>query len=353
METKDTFSSCSNSDEQEMKQMQDKGKESCMLSFRLLHSHLNVLSNNNFNGTRTELGFKRAFLTLFDQDVQTFTSTMFLNVDQLENQVKNFKRLDPWLLLEDSNILFALLVAPRAWYDELLTFLMSKGLTKGLQIHQSPYGIFIDQAKYALEILKKHGMDKCDSINTPVATKPKLDADLSETPYSKDSGFELTAFSDADHAECLDTHKSTSRGIQFLGGKASQLDVQEARLHCNVNSRNRARGVIYSTAVEDLMLKAGKLVKEVLIMNLADHRLRRWTQNLSETKLRGRLLASKYQVKQGSSFQGSRPRFEGDSMDGASGLGRLPRWQLLGLVGGGKGLDWVEEGLGKRLGGIS
>ncbi|GKA16320.1 hypothetical protein Tco_0696067 [Tanacetum coccineum] len=39
-------------------------------------------------------------------------------------------------------------------------------------------------------------------------------------------------------------------------------------------------------------------------------------------------------------------------MDGASGLGRLPRWQLLGLVGGGKGLDWVEEGLGfKSLGG--
>ncbi|GJR53285.1 retrovirus-related pol polyprotein from transposon TNT 1-94 [Tanacetum coccineum] len=31
--------------------------------------------------------------------------------------------------------------------------------------------------------------------------------------YSKDSGFKLTAFSDADHAECLDTRKSTSGGI--------------------------------------------------------------------------------------------------------------------------------------------
>ncbi|GJR81721.1 retrovirus-related pol polyprotein from transposon TNT 1-94 [Tanacetum coccineum] len=31
-----------------------------------------------------------------------------------------------------------------------------------------------------------------------------------------DSGFELTAFSDADHAGCLDTRKSTSGGIQFL-----------------------------------------------------------------------------------------------------------------------------------------
>ncbi|GKF70299.1 hypothetical protein Tco_0203356 [Tanacetum coccineum] len=37
--------------------------------------------------------------------------------------------------------------------------------------------------------------------------------------YPKDSGFELTAFSDADHARCFDTRKSTSRGIQFLGDK--------------------------------------------------------------------------------------------------------------------------------------
>ncbi|GJS52420.1 hypothetical protein Tco_0625782 [Tanacetum coccineum] len=34
--------------------------------------------------------------------------------------------------------------------------------------------------------------------------------------YPKDSGFELTAFSDADHAGCIDTRKSTSGGIQFL-----------------------------------------------------------------------------------------------------------------------------------------
>ncbi|GJS98718.1 retrovirus-related pol polyprotein from transposon TNT 1-94 [Tanacetum coccineum] len=49
----------------------------------------------------------------------------------------------------------------------------------GLQIHQTPRGIFINQTKYALDILKKHEMDKCDSIGTPLATTPKLDADLS------------------------------------------------------------------------------------------------------------------------------------------------------------------------------
>ncbi|GKC34688.1 uncharacterized mitochondrial protein-like protein [Tanacetum coccineum] len=37
--------------------------------------------------------------------------------------------------------------------------------------------------------------------------------------YPKDSGFELTAFLDANYAGCLDTRKSTSRGIQFLGDK--------------------------------------------------------------------------------------------------------------------------------------
>nr|GEW03140.1 retrovirus-related Pol polyprotein from transposon TNT 1-94 [Tanacetum cinerariifolium] len=37
--------------------------------------------------------------------------------------------------------------------------------------------------------------------------------------YQKDFGFELIAFSNADHAGCLDTHKSTYGGIQFLGEK--------------------------------------------------------------------------------------------------------------------------------------
>nr|GEV90379.1 hypothetical protein [Tanacetum cinerariifolium] len=36
--------------------------------------------------------------------------------------------------------------------------------------------------------------------------------------YPKDTGFELTAFSNSDHAGCLDSRKSTSGGIQFLGG---------------------------------------------------------------------------------------------------------------------------------------
>nr|GEY34576.1 retrovirus-related Pol polyprotein from transposon TNT 1-94 [Tanacetum cinerariifolium] len=81
--------------------------------------------------------------------------------------------------------LYGLKQAPRAWYDELSKFLTSKGFTKGLQIHQSPCGIFINQAKYALEILHKHGMEKGQSIGTPMATKPKSDANLSGNPVDQ------------------------------------------------------------------------------------------------------------------------------------------------------------------------
>ncbi|GKD85443.1 retrovirus-related pol polyprotein from transposon TNT 1-94 [Tanacetum coccineum] len=51
----------------------------------------------------------------------------------------------------------------------------------GLQVHQSPRGIFISQSQYAIELLKKHGLDECISMSTPMATE-RLDADLQGTP---------------------------------------------------------------------------------------------------------------------------------------------------------------------------
>ncbi|GKD38594.1 retrovirus-related pol polyprotein from transposon TNT 1-94 [Tanacetum coccineum] len=47
----------------------------------------------------------------------------------------------------------------------------------GLQVSQSPGGIFINQSKFALEILKKFGMDSCDPVDTPMVDKLKLDED--------------------------------------------------------------------------------------------------------------------------------------------------------------------------------
>ncbi|GKB95935.1 retrovirus-related pol polyprotein from transposon TNT 1-94 [Tanacetum coccineum] len=147
--------------------------------------------------------------------------------------------------------LYGLKQAPRVWYDELSNFLMSNGFTKGLQIHQSSRGIFINQAKYASEILKKHGMEKCDSIDIPMATKPKLDADLSGKLYLKDSGFELRAFSNADHAGCLDTRKSTSGGIQFLGDKL--VSWMSKKQDCTAMSSAEAEYVALSASCAQVM----------------------------------------------------------------------------------------------------
>ncbi|GKA63018.1 integrase, catalytic region, zinc finger, CCHC-type containing protein [Tanacetum coccineum] len=52
--------------------------------------------------------------------------------------------------------------------------------TAFLNVHQSPRGIFISQSQYATELLKKHGLDKCVSISTPMATE-RLNADLQGT----------------------------------------------------------------------------------------------------------------------------------------------------------------------------
>nr|GEV15245.1 uncharacterized mitochondrial protein AtMg00810-like [Tanacetum cinerariifolium] len=70
--------------------------------------------------------------------------------------------------------------------------------------------------------------------------------------YPKDSGFELTAFLDADHAGCLDTRKSTSEGIQFLGDKLVGLDVKETGLHYGVNCRSRVHGNIRKLCLNSL-----------------------------------------------------------------------------------------------------
>ncbi|GKC02360.1 retrovirus-related pol polyprotein from transposon TNT 1-94 [Tanacetum coccineum] len=45
-----------------------------------------------------------------------------------------------------------------------------------------PRGIFINQSKYALEILKKYGMESSDPVDTPMVERTKLDEDLHGTP---------------------------------------------------------------------------------------------------------------------------------------------------------------------------
>ncbi|GJS95416.1 hypothetical protein Tco_0802384 [Tanacetum coccineum] len=64
-----------------IKYKMSKAKERCMTYFQSLHSHLQVLFKEDLKGTCIEPGFKWALMSLFGQDVDTFTSTMLLNVD--------------------------------------------------------------------------------------------------------------------------------------------------------------------------------------------------------------------------------------------------------------------------------
>nr|GEZ35480.1 copia protein [Tanacetum cinerariifolium] len=150
----------------------------------------------------------------------------------------------------------------------------------GLQVNQSPCGIFINQSNYVLEILKKYGMETCDPVGTPMEINDKLELDQNGSPvdatkfrsmigalmyltssrpnivhatclcvryqakptekhlkevkrifrylwgivnmglwYTKDSSFELIGFSYADYAGRKDTFKSTFGGAYFFREK--------------------------------------------------------------------------------------------------------------------------------------
>ncbi|GJS31510.1 retrovirus-related pol polyprotein from transposon TNT 1-94 [Tanacetum coccineum] len=124
----------------------------------------------------------------------------------------------------------------------------------GLQVSQSPRGIFINQSKYAQEILIKYGMDTSDPVDTPMVDRFKLDEDplgILAKPtknhleaikqvfwylrgiinwglwYPKDTAMALTAYADADHAGCQDTRRSTSDNAQFLGDKLMRSQLTD------------------------------------------------------------------------------------------------------------------------------
>ncbi|GJW08569.1 hypothetical protein Tco_1570992 [Tanacetum coccineum] len=100
--------------------LEDKAQEHCMMSFRLLHSHLKLLSNNDLEGTRTEYGFKRAFTTLFGQDLETFTGTMFLNMNQLEKQLDNkeFQEIGSMASFKVLETQFQIFIKSRIYLDD-------------------------------------------------------------------------------------------------------------------------------------------------------------------------------------------------------------------------------------------
>nr|GEV49123.1 reverse transcriptase domain-containing protein [Tanacetum cinerariifolium] len=71
------------------------------------------------SGTRTKCGFKRAFAILFGQDVETFTGTMFLNMDQLEKQLdkEEFQEIGSMAAFKVLKIQFQMFIKSRIYLD--------------------------------------------------------------------------------------------------------------------------------------------------------------------------------------------------------------------------------------------
>ncbi|GKA34539.1 retrovirus-related pol polyprotein from transposon TNT 1-94 [Tanacetum coccineum] len=176
-------------------------------------------------------------MIIFQMDVKTAFLNGELNEVVYVTQPEGFVDPDhPTHVYRLKKALYGLKEAPRAWYDKLSKFHISTGFSKpvvdptlftrktgkhillvqiyvddiifastdpkscqlfvhdmnstfqmsmmgqmsfflGLQVSQNPRGIFINQSKYALEILKKYGFDSSAPINTPMAERPKLDED--------------------------------------------------------------------------------------------------------------------------------------------------------------------------------
>nr|GEU69476.1 hypothetical protein [Tanacetum cinerariifolium] len=222
--------------------------------------------------------------TLYQMDVKTAFLHGSLKEDVYMCQPEGFIDADhPSYVYKLKKALYGLKQAPRAWYDELSTFLLQNRFSKGIidpTLFTRRFDDDILVSNYVNEILKKYGLNTCDSIGTPMDIKNKLDLDQIRTPvdankyrsmigalmyltssrpdivhatcvcaryqahptekhlkevkrifrylrgtinmglwYTKDYSFELTGFLDADYARCKDTFKSTSGGAQFLGKK--------------------------------------------------------------------------------------------------------------------------------------
>ncbi|GJS85173.1 retrovirus-related pol polyprotein from transposon TNT 1-94 [Tanacetum coccineum] len=138
---------------------------------------------------------------------QIDVKTAFLNGELKEevyvSQPKGFIDPDhPTHVYRLKKALYGLKQAPRAWYNTLSRFLLDNKFSNGVvdPTYQAK------PTKKHLEAIKRVFRYLRGTINWGLW-------------YSKDTAMALTAYTDADHAGCQDTRRSTSGSAQFLGDK--------------------------------------------------------------------------------------------------------------------------------------
>nr|GEV34837.1 retrovirus-related Pol polyprotein from transposon TNT 1-94 [Tanacetum cinerariifolium] len=160
-------------------------------------------------------------ITVYQMDVKTAFLNGELKEEVYVSQPEGFVDPDhPNYIYRLKKALYGLKEAPRAWYDTLLRFLLANGFSKGvvdptlfirktgkhtlhvqiyvddiifastdprdcLQVSQNPRGIFINQSKYANEILKKFDFHKSDPVDILMVERSKLDEDLFGIPVDQ------------------------------------------------------------------------------------------------------------------------------------------------------------------------
>nr|GEW01879.1 hypothetical protein [Tanacetum cinerariifolium] len=165
--------------------------------------------------------------SVYQMDVKTTFLYGPLKEEVYVNQPNGF--VDPYYpdkVYRLKKALYGLKQAPRAWYDELSTFLVSKGFSK---VDQTKYHSMVGALMYL--IASRPDIMPATCYCARYQAKPtekhltavkRIFRYLRDTIhmglwYPKDTSFELTAFLDSDHVGYLDSRKGTSGGIQFLG----------------------------------------------------------------------------------------------------------------------------------------
>ncbi|GJX13768.1 hypothetical protein Tco_0205526 [Tanacetum coccineum] len=196
METKDTLSSCSYSDEQDMQQMLKQAKI-------LKGGCLNGLSALKSNFTRileqgiTKSEFERAFSHIFGEDVDTFTRTFSQNMDTLEQQLtketileSNCQNAFRVLKTQFKKIFRSVLIKPSSLDDYMLKTIIHEQTIqkrlddKKLQIQECP----VQEVK-ALDVISKDKAKKsCMSIDERAQHKREYDSWVNERQIQTTEG---------------------------------------------------------------------------------------------------------------------------------------------------------------------